>query len=552
MYRSVFTVNADKARKIYSATGQNIVWAVLATGIDGQHPHFRKHRNLELPAPLVHRDFTGVEEESPLTDGYGLGTHVAGIIAGELTSDAGEILASVSVYDVSGQKTDGEVNLESIAGMAPECKLLSMKVLDEKGHGNVSSVIAALDAIQQFNSYGRRILIHGVMISMGSDYDPQRFACGLSPLCVEVERLVRSGVVVVASAGNSGYGMTQTKFTGVTTAGLEVSINDPGNAELAITVGSTHREMPQLYGVSYFSSKGPTIDGRIKPDLVAPGEKIVSSWAAPHKGVKKNKAIHYNEDSGTHLASAHVSGVIAGFLSVRREYIGRPELVKQIFLASATDLQRSPFYQGKGLIDAFKAVQYEGLPAFSSHVSSALQPEIRLGLRDSAPVSPPPVVNSSKVDEIKRPLQVMCSYAHEDEAIWAELKAHLASLKRQGLIEIWYDRSILPGDQWRDEIGKNLEQSDIILLLVSSYFMDSDYCYDIEMKRAVERHDAGRAAVVPIIIRPVDWTPAPFSKLQALPRDAKAVTKWEDQHDAWENVAQGLRKVVEKLNADRK
>jgi len=547
MYRSISTVNADKAHKFFSATGRDIVWAVLGTGIDGSHPHFVKHRNLELPSPLAHRDFNGAEE-SPLIDGLGYGTHVAGIIAGEMTAQDGEIIGRVSVYDESGQKSEEDVKLASIAGMAPECKLLSMKVLDEKGRGSVSSIIAALATIQEFNSYGRRILVHGVIISTGPDYDPQRFACGLSPLCVEVERLVRSGVVVVAPTGNSGYGMTTTKFAGVRAAGMEVSITDPGNAELAITVGSTHREMPRLYGVSYFSSKGPTIDGRLKPDLVAPGEKIVSASSVGEKSTGGNKVGWYREDSGTSMAAAHVAGVIAGFLSVRREYIGRPELVKEIFLASATDLQRSPFYQGKGLVDAFKAVQYEGghtgqvqaVPEFQSRTDS---------LKDTLPVPAAPVATSTLSEEKKRPLRVMCSYAHEDKALWTELKAHLAPLKRQGLIDIWYDGGIIPGDQWKDEIKKNLEESDIILLLVSSYFIDSDYCYDVEMKRAVQRHDAGQVAVVPIILRSVDWSLSPFAKIQALPRDGEPATIWKDQHEAWANVAQGIRKLVEKLNA---
>src|SRR5205823_8181740 len=155
-------------------------------------------------------------------------------------------------------------------------KLLSLKVLDDKGDGVTSNLIAALEHIQRINGYGRRIRIHGMNMSVGYNFEPEWFACGQSPLCVEVDRLVRSGVVVVVAAGNTGYGYAQTAFRGAVAAGMELSINDPGNAELAITVGSTHRDMPHVYGVSYFSSKGPTGDGRLKPDLVAPGEKIVS------------------------------------------------------------------------------------------------------------------------------------------------------------------------------------------------------------------------------------------------------------------------------------
>jgi subtilisin family serine protease len=137
-----------------------------------------------------------------------------------------------------------------------------------------------------------------------------------------------------------------------------VTINDPGNAELAITVGSTHRDMPHVYGVSYFSSKGPTGDGRMKPDIVAPGEKILS--AATGKLLMERaegKQCEYVEDSGTSMAAPHVSGVIAAFLSVRREFIGEPERVKEIFLGAATDLKRERSFQGAGLIDLMRAIQ---------------------------------------------------------------------------------------------------------------------------------------------------------------------------------------------------
>src|SRR5205823_7672082 len=130
--------------------------------------------------------------------------------------------------------------------------------------------------IQRVNSNGRDIKIHGVNLSVGYAFDPLWFACGESPLCVEVTRLVKAGVVVVVAAGNTGYGYEQDFEKGPVAAGQALTINDPGNAELALTVGSTHREMPHRYGVSYFSSKGPTGDGRAKPDLVAPGERILS------------------------------------------------------------------------------------------------------------------------------------------------------------------------------------------------------------------------------------------------------------------------------------
>jgi serine protease AprX len=181
---------------------------------------------------------------------------------------------------------------------------------------------------------------------------------------------VRSGVVVVVAAGNSGYGYQQTSYVGVKAAGLLLSINDPGNAEAAITVGSTHREMPHLYGASFFSSKGPTGDGRNKPDILAPGEKIVSCAAGTKKAAMLEHGrsasspagateaqVLYIEDSGTSMAAPHVSGAIAAFLSVRREFQGQPERVKQLFLDNATDLNRERYFQGRGLVDLMRTIQ---------------------------------------------------------------------------------------------------------------------------------------------------------------------------------------------------
>jgi serine protease AprX len=257
-----------------------------------------------------------------------------------------------------------------VSGMAPHAKILSLKVLDavgrDKGTGRASGIIAALEYIQKINGYGRRLLIQGVNLSVGYDFEPEWFACGQSPLCVEVDRLVKTGVVVVVAAGNSGYGFVESAAdAGRVTAGLDLTINDPGNADLAITVGSTHRDMPHVYGVSYFSSKGPTGDGRMKPDLLAPGEKIIScdsrqrmnASRANKRASRRNGIAPYREDSGTSMAAPHVSGVIAAFLSIRREFIGRPEDVKRIFMSTATDLHRAPYFQGRGLVDVMRAIQ---------------------------------------------------------------------------------------------------------------------------------------------------------------------------------------------------
>ncbi len=389
---SVRTVKSDAAERAYGANGRNIVWAVVDSGIDRNHVHFRHHRNLELDAPLAHVDFTmddlmdraaDFEDDAPpdesaletgkaLEDGAGHGTHVAGIIAGEYRPEwygaaagRGPQVAAREVQKVrtgSKQVEERFRSARAIRGIAPECRLVSLRVLDDRGKGNASSLIAALEHVQAINQHGRRILIQGVNLSVGYGFDPEWFACGQSPLCVEVNRLVRSGVVVVTAAGNTGYGWVETREREVRSAGLDLTINDPGNAEMAITVGSTHRESPHRYGVSYFSSKGPTGDGRAKPDLIAPGEKIVSCAAGKRipegEDAPAGAETHYYvEQSGTSMAAPHVSGAIAAFLSIRREFIAEPEKVKQIMMESATDLHREPSFQGRGVVDLMRAIQ---------------------------------------------------------------------------------------------------------------------------------------------------------------------------------------------------
>jgi subtilisin family serine protease len=370
LVKSVSTVKADAAHSSFAAFGADVVWAVIDSGIAGSHVHFKRYRNLELSKGLKHCDFTRDDADSDaaqktaLVDTKGHGTHVAGIIAGALSGapKSGVVKAVARHWTEDGDTASQLEKHDAITGMAPQCRVVSMKVLDEDGNGRTSSIIRAIDRIQEFNGYGRRILIHGVNMSVGYDFDPEWFACGQSPLCVEVDRLVRSGVVVVVAAGNTGYGVQTSEARGNVSQGIPLSINDPGNAELAITVGSTHRDMPHTYGVSYFSSKGPTGDGRPKPDLLAPGEKILSCAAGEAKTEAAEDqparvTFDYVEQSGTSMAAPHVSGVIAAFLSVRREFIGQPEKVKQLFVSSATDLRRDRYIQGSGLVDPMRAIQ---------------------------------------------------------------------------------------------------------------------------------------------------------------------------------------------------
>jgi hypothetical protein len=128
-----------------------------------------------------------------------------------------------------------------------------------------------------------------------------------------------------------------------------------------------------------------------------------------------------------------------------------------------------------------------------------------------------------------------------------ELDIHLANLKQQSKINAWNDRAIEAGIEWDAEIKAHLESARIILLLISPRFMASEYCYDKEMQRAMERHKAGTARVIPIILKPTDWKDTPFSKLQALPKDAKPITTWNNQDEAFLNVVQGIRQAVESL-----
>lgn len=147
---------------------------------------------------------------------------------------------------------------------------------------------------------------------------------------------------------------------------------------------------------------------------------------------------------------------------------------------------------------------------------------------------------------------VFTSYAHKDQDLLEELKKQLFPLKRLGIIQQWYDREIKAGTEWQGQIDANLDSAQLILLLISPDFMASDYCYDVEAKRALQRHEAGDARVIPVILRPVMWSNTPFSKLQGLPRDAKPVTTWDNRDSALLNVVEGIQDAIESLTAKRR
>lgn len=144
-------------------------------------------------------------------------------------------------------------------------------------------------------------------------------------------------------------------------------------------------------------------------------------------------------------------------------------------------------------------------------------------------------------------IKIFCCYAHEDEALLNKLRAQLRPLEREGLIELWHDRDISAGTEWEREIDTCLNTAGIILLLVSPDFMNSDYCYSIEMKRALEGHERGKACVIPIILRPIDLKGAPFEKLQVLPTNAKAITSWRNRDKAFLDVEEGIRKDIQQM-----
>ena len=154
--------------------------------------------------------------------------------------------------------------------------------------------------------------------------------------------------------------------------------------------------------------------------------------------------------------------------------------------------------------------------------------------------------------ETTKAIEVFYSYAHQDELLRIELEKHLSILKRQGFIATWHSRKITVGVEWAHGIDAHLNTSQIILLLVSPDFIASDYCYDIEVKKALERHEVGEARVIPIILRPIEWEYMPFSKLQALPTNKKPVVSWSGRagrDNAFQDIAKGIRAVVKELQS---
>lgn len=327
---SYCAVQADAAWTSYCAHGERITWAVLDTGVRAAHPHFAAHRNIvdvwDCTRPGAPRRMLDARDR----DGHG--SHVCGIVAGEAPRAA-------------GAPANG-----GPSGVAPKAKLVVYRVLDDDGEGEDAWIIKALDHIAERNEAGADLAIDGINLSLGGPYDSTVYGCGFSPLCVELRRQWRAGVLVVVAAGNEGQ-LEVTTPDGEVDINTALSIGDPANLEECIAVGSVNGDKPHLYGVSAFSSRGPTVDGRAKPDVVAPGERVRSCDAHYRSHDPRDL---YRLESGTSMAAPHVSGLLAAFLSVRREYRGRPDEVKALLLRTCIDLGRDRYHQGQGLPNLMK------------------------------------------------------------------------------------------------------------------------------------------------------------------------------------------------------
>ena len=307
----------------------NALGAVIQSKYAQQLDHLKQRTDIgreidwEIVAPLI---------RIPHDDHYyqpkiGHGTHVAGILG-------------------SDWKAQDNPEIADLIGICPQIRLYDLRVFKPNTGSDEFTVQYALQFVEHLNRNRELPLIHGVNLSLSMLHKVMSFACGRTPVCDECNGLVGTGVVVVVAAGNEGYKTFKTD-KGDYAGYHATSITDPGNAEDVITVGATHRSHPHNYGVSYFSSRGPTGDGRRKPDLVAPGEKITAPVV--NCGVQRM--------DGTSMAAPHVSGAAALLMARHRELIANPRRIKEILCRTATDLGREPHFQGGGMLDILRALQ---------------------------------------------------------------------------------------------------------------------------------------------------------------------------------------------------
>jgi len=383
LQRSIPAVKGDAARTLFKVNCENIRWAVLDSGIDGGHPAFRsypaKGKKTAQSRIIEAYDFRNIREivnldNANIQDRPG---RLKDLLADckldkkraiknlqQLAEDAGndrpilwELVKDFIKIDPTSEPTGSHgTHVAGIIGasgkngeadgMCPDIKLLDFRVLSKTLEDTEFAIIAALQFIRYLNERSGYIAVHGANLSLSISHDVRNFACGRTPICNECERLVNNGVVVVAAAGNRGYQSFET-HEGAFESYAAFSITDPGNADGVLTVGATHRYRPHTYGVSFFSSRGPTGDGRLKPDIVAPGERIRSCMPGSEWG----------ELDGTSMAAPHVSGAAAMLLARYSELIGQPREIKRILCETATDLGREHSFQGNGMLDVLRAFQ---------------------------------------------------------------------------------------------------------------------------------------------------------------------------------------------------
>ncbi len=247
------------------------------------------------------------------------------------------------------------------------------------------------------------------------------------------------------------------------------------------------------------------------------------------------------------------SGLVCGILGIRKDGTATrtgtvalfADFIRQFpYLVMLND---QPPEAARGWLQILGATPLE--PAERSHDAGARRGEPALSASVGTGLAPGTRVSDNQNRGINgQPVKLFISYSHRDERYLKRLETQLASLRREGVIADWHDQMIMPGEQWRMAIGHGLESADCVLLLVTPDFIASDYCYTVEMERALQRHREGRALVLPVIVRPADWQHTPLGELQALPKDAKPVVEWARQDRAWLDVTDGLRRALAGLS----